>query len=228
MTATAKRPHESTEAEVKAEVLRAAKAIHAAGLVVGTAGNVSSRMPDAALVCMTPSSLAYDVMTVNDLVVVTLDGEKVGGGGDPTTEKALHLECYKSYPEVGGVIHSHAPHASMFALVHESIPALIEEVVVYLGGDIPICDYTMTGTDELGIEVASKLGNRSAALVANHGIVCVGKSVDDALHASLVTERTAQIVWGARQLGTPVPIPEKVNLDFANVYAFVREHMWMS
>jgi L-fuculose-phosphate aldolase len=114
----------------------------------------------------------------------------------------------------------------MFALVHEPIPAVIEEDVVYIGGDIPICDYKTTGTDELGAEVASKLADRSAALMANHGLVCVGKSAEDALHASLVVERTAEIVWGARALGRPMPIPEKVNHDFANVYGFIRREMW--
>ena len=203
-----------TPDEIAAEVLAAAKAIHAAGLVVGTAGNVSARMPDGETVCMTPSSLPYEPMTVDDLVIVDLDGEQVGGRDDrkPTTEKVLHLDCYKRYPEVGGVIHSHAPYASMFALVREPIPAAIEEVVVYIGGDIPV--------------VADKLGDRSAALVANHGLVCVGKSADDALHASLVTERTAQIVWGARALGQVVPIPDKVQTDFGNVYDFVRQNMW--
>ena len=217
-----------TPDEIAAEVLAAAKAIHAAGLVVGTAGNVSARMPDGETVCMTPSSLAYEPMTVDDLVIVDLDGEQVGGADDrkPTTEKVLHLDCYKRYPEVGGVIHSHAPYASMFALVREPIPAAIEEVVVYIGGDIPVCDYRTTGTAELGEVVADKLGDRSAALVANHGLVCVGKSADDALHASLVTERTAQIVWGARALGQVVPIPDKVQTDFGNVYDFVRHNMW--
>jgi L-fuculose-phosphate aldolase len=62
--------------------------------------------------------------------------------------------------------------------------------------------------------------------MANHGLVCVGRSPEDALHASLVVERTAEIVWGARALGTVVPIPEKVNADFADVYDFVRHNMW--
>jgi L-fuculose-phosphate aldolase len=216
-----------TADEVRSQVLHVAQAIHAAGLVVGTAGNVSGRMPGGDTVCMTPSSLAYETMTLDDLVIVDLDGNKVGdAGGSPTTEKVLHLDCFKKYPEVGGVVHSHAPYASMFALVREPIPASIEEVVVYIGGDIPVCDYRMTGTDELGEEVSSKLGDRSAALVANHGLVCVGKSAEDALHASLVVERTAQIVWGARQLGTVAEIPAKVQSDFANVYAFVRQEMW--
>jgi L-fuculose-phosphate aldolase len=210
---------------VKAEVLATAQRVHSAGLVVGTAGNVSGLMPDGT-VCMTPSSTPYETMTLDDLVVVDLDGNKVDGGGSPSTEKALHLSCYRNYPEVGGVIHSHAPYASMFALVHEPIPAVIEEVVVYVGGDIPICDYKTTGTDELGDEVASKLVDRSAALMANHGLVCIGKSADDALHASLVVERTAEIVWGARALGNPFSIPDKVNADFSNVYGFIRKEMW--
>jgi L-fuculose-phosphate aldolase len=218
---------EKTAEEVCTEVLDTAQALYRHGLVVGTAGNVSGRMPDGT-VCMTPSSMPYETMTVDDLVIVDLDGEKVGGGGSPSTEKSLHLSCYRAYPEVGGVIHSHAPYASMFAMVHEPIPPVIEEVVVYIGGEIPICDYRQTGTDDLGAEVASRLGDRSAALMANHGLVCVGKSPDDALHSSLVVERTAQIVWGARALGAPVPIPAKVNADFANVYTFVRGSMWQS
>lgn len=213
--------------DVKVEVLETAKTLHEKGLVVGTAGNVSGRLPDGT-VCMTPSSMPYETLTVADLVVVDMEGEKVGRGGSPSTEKALHLSCYRRYPEVGGVIHSHAPYASMFALVHEPIPAVIEEVVVYIGGDIPICDYKQTGTDELGDEVASRLADRSAALMANHGLVCIGKSPDDALHASLVVERTAEIVWGARALGRPLPIPEQVNRDFANVYSFVRSSMWQA
>jgi L-fuculose-phosphate aldolase len=211
--------------EVRHEVLETAKRVHEAGLVVGTAGNISGKMPDGT-VCMTPSSTPYETMKVDDLVIVDLEGNKIDGGGSPSTEKALHLKCYQRYPEVGGVIHSHAPHASMFALVHEPIPAVIEEVVVYVGGDIPICDYRTTGTDELGDEVASKLADRSAALMANHGLVCIGKSAEDALHASLVVERTAEIVWGARALGKPLPIPEKVNRDFGNVYGFIRSEMW--
>jgi L-fuculose-phosphate aldolase len=213
---------------VRAEVLAVAKAFHEKGLVVGTAGNVSGRMPGGATVCMTPSSMPYDTMTLDDLVIVDLDGNKLEGTGSPTSEKSLHLECYKRYPEVGGVIHSHAPYASMFALVREPIPAAIEEVVTYIGGDVPICDYRMTGTDELGAEVASHLADRSAALMANHGLVCIGKSPSDALHASLVVERTAQIVWGARALGTVIPIPEKSTTDFANVYQFVRSSLWPS
>lgn len=203
------------------DVLDAAKNMLRMGLVSGTAGNVSGRI-DENRVCLTPSSVSYETMTLDDLVITDLDGKVLEGTRGPTSEKALHLACMRRYPEIGGVIHCHAAHATMFALVHEPIPAVIEEVVVYLGGDVPICDYKPTGSDELGEEVASRLGDRSAALVANHGIVTMGDTPDKALHNAELTERTAKIVWGARALGTPVPLPGKTNENMAGVYRLLR------
>jgi L-fuculose-phosphate aldolase len=208
---------------VKERVLATAKALLQKGLVEGTSGNVSGRMEDGTI-CVTPSSIAYETMTLDDLVVLDLDGNVVEGERGPTSEKALHLACYRAFPEVGGVIHSHATFATMFALVREPVPAIIEEVVVHVGGDVPICDYRTTGTDELGDEVASRLGDRSAVLLANHGMVTIGATPEKALHAAGVVERTAEIVWGARALGRAHPLPDKVNEDFANVYRFMREN----
>lgn len=209
--------------DVKEAVLATAKALLHRGLVEGTSGNVSGRMDDGTI-CVTPSSIPYETMTLADLVVLDLDGTVVEGERGPTTEKALHLACYRTYAEVGGVIHSHARFATMFALVREPVPAAIEEVVVHIGGDVPVCEYRTTGTDELGEEVASKLADRSAALLANHGMVTIGATPEKALHAAGVVERTAEIVWGARALGTAHPLPERVNEDFANVYRFMREN----
>jgi L-fuculose-phosphate aldolase len=202
-------------------VLETAKELLRKGLVEGTSGNVSARMPDGT-VCVTPSSIAYETMTLDDLVVVDLDGNVVEGDRGPTSEKALHLACYRAYPEVGGVIHSHARFATMFATVRQPVPAIIEEVVVYVGGDVPVCDYRTTGTDELGEEVAAKLADRSAALLANHGMVTIGSTPAKALHAAAVVERTAEIVWGARALGELHAIPDRVNADFAGVYRMMR------
>jgi L-fuculose-phosphate aldolase len=213
--------------EVLDSVLAAAKHMHARGLVEGTAGNVSGRVDDGTVV-LTPSSLGYEAMTLDDLVVVDLDGEVVSGQRSPTSEKAVHLAALAAYPEVGAVVHCHAKYASMFAVARQPIPAAIDEFVVYIGGEVPVCDYFGSGSDGLGPEVASKLKDRSAALMANHGLVAIGKSVDDALHSALVVEHNAQIMWGAEQLGGVVDLPEKARTDFANVYDFIRHHMWMS
>ena len=120
------------------------------------------------------------------------------------------------------MIHSHARFATMFALVREPIPACIEEFVVYIGGDVPICEYKTTGSDELGDEVARHLKDRSAALLANHGMVTIGATPEKALHAAGVVERTAEIVWGARALGRIHPLPEETNKNFFGVYELMR------
>jgi L-fuculose-phosphate aldolase len=205
----------------KQDVLDAAKNMLDHGLVSGTAGNVSGRLDDGNI-CLTPSSVSYETMTLDDLVVTDLDGKVLEGTRGPTSEKALHLACFRRYPEINGVIHCHAAYATMFALVHEPIPAIIEEVVVYLGGDVPCANYKPTGTDELGEEIAGWLTDRSAVLVANHGIVTIGDSPDKALHNAELTERTAMIVWGARALGKTVPLPAKTNENMAGVYKLLR------
>lgn len=124
----------SDTADVRQSVLATAEELARRGLVEGTSGNVSARVDDERI-CLTPSSLAYDVMTLDDLIVVDLAGEVIEGEASPTTEKSLHLSCYRAYPEIGGVIHSHPVYATMFAVARQPIPAAIEEVAVYVGGD---------------------------------------------------------------------------------------------
>ncbi len=205
-------------------VLAAARKMLADGLVEGTSGNISGRLADGT-VCLTPSSVAYDTMTLDDLVVVEMDGTVVSGTRAPTTEKDLHLATLGRYPELGAVIHTHAVYATMFALAHEPVPAVIEEVIVYVGGDVPCCVYRGTGTTELGEEVATHLADRGAALLANHGLVTCGASPERALHNAALVERTAKIVWGARAMGATIhPLPDKVNRDMAGVYRYLRDN----
>jgi L-fuculose-phosphate aldolase len=213
--------------EVRAAVLGAAKAMHARGLVAGTAGNVSGRVDDGSVV-VTPSSLAYDEMALDDLVVVEPDGTVVSGERSPTSEKGVHLATLAAHPEVGAVVHCHAIHASMFAVAREPIPAAVDEFVVYIGGEVPVCDYHPAGSDALADAVAAALADRSAALMASHGLVTVGRTVDDALHSALVVEHNAEIVWGARLLGTIAELPEKTRTGLAGVYDFVRHQTWLA
>ena len=214
----------SSPTTTKETVLATAKKMLAEGLVEGTSGNISGRLDDTR-VCVTPSSVPYDTMTLEDLVVVDLDGNVLEGERSPTTEKDLHLSALRRYPELGSVIHTHAVYATMFALGHEPIPAVIEEVVVYLGGDIPCCDYKGTGTLELGEEVAGRLADRGAVLLANHGLVTCGATPEKALGNAGLVERTAKIVWGARAMGATIhPLPGDVNTNMAGVYRFIRDN----
>ena len=212
-------------AQVQAAVLAASKTMYKRGLVEGTAGNVSGRVGTDRVV-VTPSSVGYEEMTLEDLVLVDLDGNTIEGSRSPTSEKALHLECYRAYPEVRGVVHCHATYASMFAAAQRPIPAGIDEFVIYIGGDVPCAEYRQSGSDELAAELAPHLQNRSAALMANHGMVCVGSSIEGALNSALIVEHNAEIMWGAELLGGVVALPEKAVTDFRNIYAFVRSDIW--
>ena len=204
-------------------VLDAAKDMLRRGLVEGTAGNISARRPDGNIV-ITPSSVDYRDMRLDDLVLVDPDGAVLhaADGRFPSSEMALHLACYGAFDDIGSVIHSHPVWATMFAIAHEPIPACIDEFAVYCGGDVRCAEYAASGTPEVGANAVKALEGRGAALIANHGLVAVGPRPDKVLHVTALVERTAQIVWGARALGGPVPIPADVNRNFAGVYTYLR------
>jgi L-fuculose-phosphate aldolase len=203
------------------QVLAAAKELLDKGLVEGTAGNISARQEDGAI-CITPSSLDYREMTLEDLVVISPSGDVMSGHRPPSSEKLLHLACLAAFDDVAAVIHSHAVHASMFAVAQQPIPACIDEFSVYVGGDVRCTEYAMSGTDELGEQAVKALQGRGAALIANHGMVAVAPTTAKAMHITALVERSAQIIWGARQLGEVHHLPAKVDASFAGVYEYLR------
>jgi L-fuculose-phosphate aldolase len=204
-------------------VLAAAKQLLGKGLVEGTSGNISARQADGNIVC-TPSSVGYEEMTLADLLVVSPAGEVVSSaeGRSPTSELQLHLACYDAFPDVGSVVHAHPVWATMFACARQVVPACIDEFVMYVGGEVRCAEYAMSGTKAVGENAVKALQGRGAALLANHGLVAVAASPAKALHIVALVERSAQVAWGARALGGPVPLPAKSESDFAGVYQLMR------
>ena len=211
--------------DAPAAVLATAKEMLRRGLVEGTAGNISARQEDGTIV-ITPSSVDYADMTLDDLVVIDLDGTalRAADGRSPSSEKLLHLACYKAFDDVGSVIHSHPVYATMFAITHQDIPSCIDEFSIYAGGAVRCTRYAASGTVDVGAEAVEALQGRGAALIANHGMVAVGPNPDKALHITALVERTAQIVHGARVLGSVMPLPEKVDAGFASIYEYLRQN----
>ena len=202
-----------------AAVLAAAKDMLHRGLTEGTAGNISARQEDGTIV-VTPTSVDYDKMELDDLVVLDPDGNivKAKEGRKPTSEKLLHLTCLKAYEDIGSVVHSHPIHATMFAVAHMAIPSCIDEFTVFVGGDIRVSEYAKSSTPALAENVVIALKDRGAALIANHGMVAVSARPDAALKITALVERNAQIVLGAKQLGAMHELPEDVNREFAGIY----------
>ena len=203
------------------EVLAAAKDMLRLNLTAGTSGNVSGRLEDGSVV-ITPSSIDYEVMTLADLVVLDSAGEVLEGTRSPSSEKLVHLACYKRFPEVQSVIHAHPVYASMFAVARQPIPSAIDEFAVYVGGDVPVAEYAMTGSSELGENAADCLVDVGSALLANHGTVTISDSPAKAIHQLGVVERAAQIVWGARILGGDAELPSSTNDTLGSYYRMMR------
>lgn len=176
------------------------------GLVVGTYGNVSHRVPEGLLV--TPSRVAYDQLTPDALVLLDLDGRRIDGEGVPSSESSVHRRIYRQRPDVMAIVHAHPLHATAASCLGAALPCIVEEQAQVLGGDVPCAAYVPAGQHEaLGRAVAAAIGAANAVLLANHGLVTVGASMAAALFATIVAERVATmhllVSVGGR---TPVPM----------------------
>lgn len=180
-------------------------------LVIGSSGNASVRVDDH--IVITPSSIHYTEMKADDMVVIDMNGKVIEGTKNPSVEWQMHLELYDTYSIAGAVIHTHSIYASAMAVLNESLPPIIDETVPKLGSHIRVSEYAMPGTKQLGINVRKAIENRSAALIANHGAVCIAKTLRTALHLAIVLERTCKIYMISKQIGTPKSLPEEVVED---------------
>lgn len=191
------------------DVVLHAKKMWAAGLVAGSAGNISRRI-GLHRIAITPTSVQYDSLTNDDVVQIDLaTGQSVDSMREPSYELPLHLAVYRSHPEAGAIVHTHAPYVTTLSVLRRPLPPVIDEMVVYLGGTVEVADYAFTGTDAVGTNVVRVLGDRTGVLLANHGNVCIGRDLEHALHIAVVMESCAKVYVEALRLGDPVPLPNE-------------------
>lgn len=191
--------------ELRAEVATAARRLADAGLLVGTAGNVSARAGER--VAITATGVALGRCTADEVTVVTLAGDLVAGSLAPTSELGLHLGAYADLP-TAAIVHTHAPFATAVACVLDALPVLHYQQLA-LGGEIRVAPYATFGTDELATHVRTALQGRSAALLANHGSVTLGATLDVAVENALLLEWLCQLHHRASALGTPRVLTEE-------------------
>jgi L-fuculose-phosphate aldolase len=198
--------------DVKKEILDICLQMVENDLVIGSSGNVSVRVGNH--VVITPSSVWYTEMSFEDMVVIDLTGNVIEGKRNPSVEWQMHLALYAERPDAVTVIHTHSIYASVMAIKHEFLPPIIDETVPKLGSDVKVTKYHMPGTKDLGLAVVETIKDRSAALIANHGAVCIAKTLKKALHLAIVLERTCKIYTIARMSGGSVyQLPEEVVED---------------
>lgn len=192
-------------------VAAAARRLASEGLVIGTAGNISERSGE--LVAITATGAAFRELAPEQVTVVDLDGRHVDGDFAPTSELELHLGVYRRYG-AGAVVHTHAPLATALSCVVEELPVIHYQMLV-LGGAIRVAPYRTFGTPELAEATLEALDGRGAALMANHGAIAHGVTLDAAVEQSLLLEWACDLYWRAAAIGEPHA------LDQDQVNAFV-------
>ena len=178
------------------------------GLIVGTAGNVSIRVDDK--IAISPSGVPYETMTAEDVVVFSMDGERVDGILEPSSELPLHLSVYRE-TAAKAITHNHAPASTALGLVVDEIPPS-HYYSAMLGGIIRVAPYAEFGTDELARNVTDALKDRSGALMKNHGAITVGPTVKKAAGLLPILEYVCEIHLRAMATGAPIALlsPEQM------------------
>lgn len=179
------------------DLVQACHRLAAAGLVVGTAGNISVRVGDR--VSLTAKGVRLGDLTQDDVATADLDGRFVAGA--PTSELELHLAIYRRY-DAGAIVHTHAPMATAVACVRDELPVIHYQLLA-LGGAIRVAPFHPFGTRALAVAVTDALRGRSAALLANHGAVNYASSLDEAVEGAVLLEWACGLYVHASQLGTP-------------------------
>ncbi len=195
-------------------VVATAQAMSRTGLSPGTSGNVSARVEDGMLI--TASGLGYETMVPADVVHVRADGSVAAGALAPSSEWRFHLSAYAARADIGAIVHTHSPKATALACAHRPIPAFHYMVAVAGGVDIPLIPYATFGTEALAAHVATGLANRDACLMANHGQIAAGRTLDRALALAREVETLAAQYIDVLALGPPHILTEA---DMADVLA---------
>jgi L-fuculose-phosphate aldolase len=176
------------------------------GLIAGRDGNLSVRLgKERALV--TPSGFIKSLLTPRDMVEVDLSGRpRRAGPRKPTSELDLHLRILRHRPDVQAIVHAHPPTATGFAVAGEAIPGNLLPELIFVVGPVPLVPFGRPGTPELGDRVVPYLAGHNALLLANHGAVTMGHTLDEAWIRMESLEHCAKIIVAARAIGTPQPL----------------------
>lgn len=189
----------------RAAIVAACLKMNTVGLNQGTSGNISVRHENGLLI--TPSSIPYEAMTPEDIVFLDMDGT-VHGNRKPSSEWRFHRDILQARPELGAVVHAHAPYCTTLAIMHMEIPAVHYMVAAAGGENIRCAPYETFGTQELSDRVIEALEGRKACLMAHHGMLAAEATLDKAMWLAVEVEALARQYHGALLIGEPPVLNE--------------------
>ena len=200
--------------ELKEQLCWASQEIYQRGLVNIGEGNISVRVKGKKEMIITPSRNDYRKPVIEDMVHLTLTGKIIEGNKKPSSESYLHRVFYNARPNVNCIIHTHSPYTSSLSIQHKGIPVIFEEMLIFLGGSVPCAKYALAGTAKLGKNAILAMGKQNAVILANHGSLVVGKTMDYCVNTAQLVEKMAKIYVLANFSSNIKKIPEEKQVDF--------------
>lgn len=191
--------------DVRTAIVAAARSLNALGLTAGTSGNVSVRHGEGLL--LTPSGLPYDRMTADDIVPLRFDGS-TDHPLKPSSEWRFHRDILAARPEVGAVVHAHPIYGTAFAMCRRDIPAAHYMIAAAGGPTVRCARYETFGTAELSGAALEALEGRTCCLLANHGTIATGPTLERAMWLAVELETLCRQYAVALQVGAPVILPD--------------------
>jgi L-fuculose-phosphate aldolase len=191
---------------LREQIVAACKQLETSGLNRGTSGNVSCREGEHFLI--TPTGLPVDEITPSKIVSLGFDG-KVIGIGKPSSEWQFHADILRARPEIHAVVHTHSPHATALACLREDLPPFHYMIAIAGGDSVRCAPYALFGTDTLSKHAVDALRERKACLLANHGMITLGRDLNEAMAIAIELESLCQQYLIARQVGQPTLLTEQ-------------------
>jgi len=192
---------------IKEEIANMGKRLYERRLNGGYGGNISVKDDD--VIYITPSGLPKDILQYSDIIVMDFKGNVLEGTGKPSSEMLFHILIYKTREDVNAIIHSHPPLATGFAIAGKEIPPGIHEESTIVLGKVPVLPYEVTSSKELAKNVSDALSKSNAALLANHGAITVGDTLETAFRRMEELENLCEMILVAQSIGKVNKIPQE-------------------
>jgi L-ribulose-5-phosphate 4-epimerase len=186
--------------DISERMVKAGKELHAQGLVRGTSGNISARVPSTDTFLIKPSGAHMESLQPEELVLVDLQGNKIRGKSNVSLETLMHAPIYRARKDVQAVVHTHAPTATAFGIAKTEILPLQVEMFMLLPNGVPVVPFEVPGSKALAEAVQKKIEDYDAVILENHGIVTVGSTIEAACSLNEMVEEGAKIQLSAMTL----------------------------
>ena len=215
-----------TPEEIQQTVCDAGKKLLAEGYVSGTWGNISHRIDDIYM-AITPSGRAYETMDKDEIVIVNYHDHTWEGKIRPSSEFKLHTEIYRSRKKIKAVIHTHQLYASVVAAARREVPPVLDDMAQIIGPTVRCAEYAHSNTDKIVTVTTKALKGRYAALMANHGAICIGRHMDEAFVVCQVLEKACRVFIEAESLGGAKSLDKNeaqmMHQDYLNNYSMLKK-----